>query len=99
MTLTQTDKAIQEDLMGLQVVKEVEKAKFLNEVKKFIKHGHLQIVGLDVQKDYQNITRREAYDIVNQWTSYEDELTYDEFDDGSVGIYTDCGIEGLWTPC
>lgn len=60
--------------------------------------GVLQVGGPEVNETRENITREEAYEIVNQWTSYEDELTYDEFDDGSVGIFTDCGIEGLWTP-
>jgi len=60
--------------------------------------GTLQVGGSGVNETHENITRQEAYEILNQWTNYEDELTFDEFDDGCVGIFTDCDVEGLWTP-
>ena len=63
-----------------------------------VKRGSLIIKGDEVNETHDNVTRQEAYAIVDQWTEYDDALTYDEFDDGSVGIFTDTDVEALWTP-
>ena len=50
------------------------------------------------EKRYNGITKKEAASIIAEWTNYENELTYEYFSDGSVGIYTDSDVSGIWVP-